>query len=261
MLFTNETDDDLELPVLPDCLNVTNGSPNYINLSLNGTVNDKPALLILDTAADVSMISVDFVSSCDIVACYKVIHGIDKVDHTLPSYLMYLSTHGVKGKCLFASFSKLPSGTVLVGRDCGDTLTHLIDMAKCEPNAVYLTRAQAKAIEKDEQERELRHAVEGATPIPIDSIPDTYNTDFSVPSDSNSDSDSVSSDTFSTDLPDSSVSHLPDSDSSISVHSSDSSSPHSVVTCPSSNNDVFITNPPSYSVVSNNPHSEWCFKI
>ncbi len=36
------------------------------------------------------------------------------------------------------------------------------------------TRARAKAIEKDEKERELKHAVEGATPIPIDSIHSQY---------------------------------------------------------------------------------------
>ncbi len=42
-------------------------------------------------------------------------------------------------------------------------------MAKCAPNKILVTRAQAKARAKVEHERQLRHAVEGATPISVDS--------------------------------------------------------------------------------------------
>ncbi len=45
-------------------------------------------------------------------------------------------------------------------------------MAKRAPNKILVTRAQAKARAKVEHERQLRHAVDGATPISVDSIQD-----------------------------------------------------------------------------------------
>ncbi len=105
------SDDDLTLI----SQTVANGFPNLINLTLDGTVNNVPALLILDTAADVCMCSSNLVSSSNSPVSRRTISGIDNVNHSLPCYLLPLSTHGVQGKCLFASFPKFPSGSVLVG--------------------------------------------------------------------------------------------------------------------------------------------------
>ncbi len=165
--------------ILPDCLNVVNGFPNLINLTLDGSVNNVPALLILDTAADVSMCSSNLVSSSDSRLCRRTISGIDNVNHSLPCYLLPLSTHGVQGKCLFASFPKLPLGSVLATITTNmlvvivGTPSHtLLIWLSVTPNKVLVTRAQAKAHAKVEHECQLRHAVEGATPISVDSIQD-----------------------------------------------------------------------------------------
>lgn len=173
---------------LPDCLNVINGQPNMIDFTLDGSINGVSAVLRLDSGADVSVISKDFIKDSDNVATHRTIHGIDCVDSTVPSYMLPLCAPGVKGKCLFAVHSKLPPGTVLIGRDLGDTFIKLLDRAKVTPKAVNLTRAQSKAREEANSEQELKHAVEGANPISLDSIPDvipTIDSDISIVSTSN----------------------------------------------------------------------------
>ncbi len=50
-----------------------------------------------------------------------------------------LSYHGMKGRCLVTFSTKLPPGSVLLGRDLGDVFVELLGKVKYAPKPVYVT--------------------------------------------------------------------------------------------------------------------------
>ncbi len=53
-----------------------------IDFTLDGSINGASAVLQLDSGADVSVISKDFIKDSNIVATHRTIHGIDCVNST-----------------------------------------------------------------------------------------------------------------------------------------------------------------------------------
>ncbi len=85
--------------------------------------------------------------------------------------MLSLCAPGVKGCCLFSVHPKLPSGCVLLGRNLGDVFVKLLNKAKTDPKSVMvITRARVKMSEEAEKLDSIKHAVEGAVPVSLDSI-------------------------------------------------------------------------------------------
>lgn len=122
--------------------------------------------MLLDSGAAVSVVSPDFVTDSDKIATKRAIKGISNSTCVSPAYMFTLEALGVKGRCLFISYSKLPHGSVLLGRDLGDVFMELLGKVLNSPKPVYMTtRARAKALEEERHIRAIKEAMDVQFPL------------------------------------------------------------------------------------------------
>ncbi len=163
--MTSESGVDTEVP---DCLNMSQGHPHVLDYTVEGLINGKPALLQLDSGAEVSVITSDFMNDDDFIATHLNLKGLERVSTVVPAHKLSLVAPGVKGKCLFAMHPKLPKGTALLSRDLGDyfrDLMYKVNSAPC--NDVLITRAQSRADEAEQKQVQLLEAIHGAVPTSL----------------------------------------------------------------------------------------------
>ncbi len=157
---------------VPDCLNLSQGQPHVLDYTIEGFINGKPALLQLDSGAEVSVIASDLVNDDNVVATHLNLKGLERVSTVVPAYTLSLVAPGVNGKCLFAMHPKLPKGTALLGRSLGDYFRDLMYKVNSTPRNVLITRAQSKADEAEQKQIQLSEAIDGAVPTSLEDISD-----------------------------------------------------------------------------------------
>ena len=97
---------------VPDCLNMAQGHPHVLDYTVERLINGKPALLQLDSGAEVSVIARDIVNDYDVLASHLNLKGLERVSTVVPAYILSLVTPGVKANacslCILSSPKVLP---------------------------------------------------------------------------------------------------------------------------------------------------------
>ncbi len=119
---------------VPDCLNLSQVQPHVLDYTIEGFINGKPALLQLDSGAEVSVIASDLVNDDNVVATHLNLKGLERVRTVVPAYTLSLVAPGVNDKCLFAMHPKFPKG-----RDLGDYFRDLMYKVNSTPRNVLIS--------------------------------------------------------------------------------------------------------------------------
>ena len=78
----------------------------------DGVINGIYSKVIIDSGANISMVSTDFVTS-DLTPILTVsIHGISQIPHSVPVYQMSVQLPSINGVCQLAADSRLPNKTI-----------------------------------------------------------------------------------------------------------------------------------------------------
>ncbi len=92
---------------LTDCINLVDGMPKELNLTVEGTINGKPVNLQLYSGAEVSVIFQDFVKPDDIIATYVYLKGVDHIRVKAPRYVLPFKVPGVRWKMFVCNPSQI----------------------------------------------------------------------------------------------------------------------------------------------------------